>query len=126
MEGLQSFLDGTGQSRRLHAGLAGVVILGVLLWILVVYVEWPNDQLGLWVIAVTVCMFSVGAWLCLSIRCPRCRTRLVWMAASQKGQGDWYSWLTTLATCPTCSFNPSTASAGNEVEGGPRSRGRSA
>src|SRR6185437_2483512 len=39
-----------------------------------------------------------------SIRCPRCRAAWFWLAISQKHNVGWYKWLSTLPSCPVCTY----------------------
>lgn len=39
---------------------------------------------------------------CLSVRCPDCGARWMWMAVRRQSVGQWLRWLTTLSACPTC------------------------
>ncbi|HXQ39584.1 MAG TPA: hypothetical protein VN843_36635 [Anaerolineales bacterium] len=38
----------------------------------------------------------------LSVRCPKCRTRLLWHAVTKQSFETWFSWLMTSETCPVC------------------------
>jgi hypothetical protein len=42
------------------------------------------------------------AYACLSIRCPVCGARWVWMGASGKSSVEWLSWLLSRSECPRC------------------------
>jgi len=41
-------------------------------------------------------------WLCLSVRCPKCGTRVIWWAMSKKASGAWLAATVSLQTCPKC------------------------
>ncbi len=41
----------------------------------------------------------------ISIACPRCKTRWLWLAATQPNL-DWYRWLISQTQCPVCGLNP--------------------
>jgi hypothetical protein len=56
---------------------------------------------------------SAFAFGCLSVRCPECRTRWVWMAVSKQHTDAWLPWLMSLSACPSCpAAAPSTDRAG--------------
>jgi DNA-directed RNA polymerase subunit RPC12/RpoP len=47
-----------------------------------------------------------GCYGMFGASCPRCRSRLVWKAMSERGIGNWLSWLRRLQQCPTCDYRP--------------------
>ncbi|WP_288841245.1 hypothetical protein [uncultured Deefgea sp.] len=44
---------------------------------------------------------------CFSIRCPSCKSKLVFYALSNKKFNLWMSWLFDLKVCPKCGFSNS-------------------
>jgi DNA-directed RNA polymerase subunit RPC12/RpoP len=105
MSSPESFIDATDQAGKLHGGIACFVLLGLVTGFLMFYAE-LTDAVMLMTIATVVATLAVGTWLCLSIRCPRCHTKIVLVAVRQQSIDRWYQWLTTLAACPKCSFRP--------------------
>ncbi len=47
-------------------------------------------------------LLGLSLWGVITIRCPSCKTRIVWKAIREKNPGDCWPWLTSLARCPVC------------------------
>lgn len=62
-----------------------------------------TDLLGLLVVA-SIALLGLGLALIVSIRCPRCRVRWVWMAWTDESLSGWHAWLVSLEICPVCQF----------------------
>jgi len=45
-------------------------------------------------------------WVCLAVRCKKCRTRLVWRAMKEQSHQKWLSYLLTSKECPYCDKAP--------------------
>lgn len=43
---------------------------------------------------------------CIAVRCPKCKTRLLWKAMREQPAQQWYIWLTGLKACPACPLPP--------------------
>jgi len=41
-------------------------------------------------------------WAAATIRCPSCRTPLLWKAMREQGVLNWWPWLIGLSRCPVC------------------------
>jgi len=41
-------------------------------------------------------------WICISIKCRRCKSSFGWIAVRKKQQDNWFAWLITTDTCPVC------------------------
>lgn len=55
--------------------------------------------------AVSTAAAAVGfVYLCLSVRCPRCGAKWIWMAATGKFGPGSLDALITLDRCPTCGY----------------------
>jgi hypothetical protein len=50
--------------------------------------------LGLWALSF--------AWVCLAVRCGKCKAKLVWKAMREQSYNDWLPWLMSLRQCPVC------------------------
>jgi len=46
------------------------------------------------------------AWLCLRIKCPKCRAKIFWSAASRDSLRTWWNQAFESASCPACGYNP--------------------
>jgi hypothetical protein len=44
-------------------------------------------------------------WAVLAIRCPSCRTKLLWWAMSRNTPRDWMQWLMAANDCPACGYH---------------------
>ncbi len=93
-----SYLSQTGQLWKLQIGLVGLIAGGILAladW----FYRWEFAFLCTTVgIALGLCSL---VWLILSIRCPTCRTRLVWRAMSRAKHNRWLFALSS-SICPVC------------------------
>jgi hypothetical protein len=49
-------------------------------------------------------------WLCVFVRCPRCRTRLIWHAVSKDDHPRGLNAMLLATKCPFCGFPEPTAS----------------
>ena len=38
----------------------------------------------------------------LNVKCPKCKTRLLWKAIREKSSQNWFFWLMSLESCPIC------------------------
>jgi hypothetical protein len=79
----------------------------------------PNPR-GYWyaatiLLGVIVGMFSF-LFPAISIRCPYCGARWLWLAASKKHDAGWFDWLMSQSTCPICGYKA--AGEGSENQAG--------
>ena len=100
-----SFLEVTGQATKFFVGVCLFVVIGMCLTWMFLSAE-LTDYFPFMILSTVVAALAVGVWLCLAIRCPRCRARIVWVAIHERGVGDWLFWLLALQTCPRCAFDP--------------------
>lgn len=49
-------------------------------------------------------IFGAGAWLALSVRCPRCSARWLWLAATTESAGGLLSGKFAPTKCPACGY----------------------
>jgi hypothetical protein len=45
----------------------------------------------------------------VSVKCPKCNYRWVWVAASKKNKSEWPYWFLKLNNCPRCGYDGSEA-----------------
>ena len=102
----QSFIARSGQSMKLFPGLTLVAVGGLLFLTALVGPQQDQRQaltMILFAAAVTVIGLCVPLVL---VRCPRCRSRIVWRAMRQRSPNEWLTWLMSLVVCPDCGFRP--------------------
>lgn len=51
-----------------------------------------------------VASIAVAVAVTLSLRCPDCRARWIWIALSRQDHNAWVGWLRTLQACPVCGY----------------------
>src|SRR5262249_49692645 len=94
-----SFLEKTGQAKRFRTGIGLFITIGVLLLWMFFYAE-LTDYFVFMFLATVVAAFAVALWLCLAIRCPRCKAKIVWIAVHEHATEKWLFWLSRLTICP--------------------------
>jgi hypothetical protein len=101
-----TFLRWTGNS-RLIAAVFGLGMVGWLIGLSVEPVEWIdlNSFAGPWsfIAGLTIGLGAFGG-LCVFVRCPRCRTRLIWHAVSGDAHPIALNGLFGASRCPWCRF----------------------
>ena len=53
-------------------------------------------------IGLTVAGGGALVWLCASVRCAVCETKVVWFVVQHAPAGEWLNKLETLDACPSC------------------------
>jgi hypothetical protein len=104
--GQMSFLEMTGQSTEFRAGIGLFMTIGALLVWLFFYAQLTDDVFAFMLLSTLVAAFVVALWLCLAIRCPRCKAKIVWIAVHEHATDKWLLWLLGLTICPRCNFDP--------------------
>src|SRR5207247_1966532 len=100
-----------------HHRVVGVVsalfLLGCLIVLSVEPFEWvdPMRPIGPWAF-LTGFALAIPALigLCVFVRCPRCRVRLVWHAVSKDAHPRGLNGLLLATKCPFCGFPEATSS----------------
>jgi hypothetical protein len=108
-----TFLESTKQTGKFIAAVGLFVATGAALGWLLLYAE-LSDYVVVLIPVLSIGALAVGLWLCLAVRCPRCKARLVWIAAREYPIGGWLSWLLELTSCPRCGFDPLRGEDGEE------------
>src|SRR6266496_1656677 len=89
----RSYLKATGQLWKFYLFLAAP-ILGVVLIISSLEIMPKQENLALVLLLSGILFGFIGfSWACLTIMCPRCQTRLLWMALKKQSHQNWMSWL---------------------------------
>lgn len=52
------------------------------------------------------------AWSCLAIRCPECKTRVMWHSYNHRAAREAETWARFQLVCPRCGFDPPQQQAG--------------
>jgi hypothetical protein len=100
------FLSWTGNSKTI-AAVFGLGVLGCLMALSVEPLEWIdlNRAAGPWILITGLVLgFAAFGGLCVFVRCPRCRTRLIWHAVSRDAHPIALNGLMAAARCPWCDF----------------------
>ena len=97
------FLNRTGQTWKLRWAGAGLLTL----FVLSIGVRFDGIDVLSWTQAwLLVAITSVGCasvfGIAATIRCPTCRTQLLWKAMREQSVIRWLDWLLSLRRCPVC------------------------
>jgi len=119
-----NFLKWTGHQGAVSLSFAlftlgGLMAGGPLTWID------PQRPIAIWIslggLALAIPTF---AGLCIFVRCPRCRTRLLWHAVSKDAHPRGLNAILLATKCPCCDFPESAPSHGHQTAGAPIGDGR--
>ena len=103
-----SFLAQSRQLWKLNAGL-GSIGLGLLVVFGLVNSNATAEVGVIGVVGGLVLCLSGMIYVFASIRCPRCRERVLWTAARSQVAGQWLRDLLQKPSCPRCGFEPATS-----------------
>jgi len=100
----KSYLKSAGQMWKFYLFFASFPVIGLVLLTLAVNgLADENVNHSIFLV-----LFGVGLGLSgfvlgvLTVRCPKCKTRLLWKAVKEQPSQDWFSWLMRLERCPVC------------------------
>jgi hypothetical protein len=102
---VRTYLRWTGQHKRIVAAYGLLILGGILTY--VSSSEWIDIPDSLWPVVLLsglALTFVSFVGLCLFVRCPRCRVRLFWHAASEDAHPHGLNGLLLATKCPFCSF----------------------
>lgn len=103
----QSFLARSNQQWKLAVGFACLVTgFGVVLMAVTGSVRTDDTGFVLLLLSGFGLMIVAALWSSLSIRCPNCRGKFLWIAVSQEELGNWGRVLLTRCNCPVCGHLP--------------------
>lgn len=93
----------SSQGWKLVAGLAGTFAGGFLLFL----IGLPQENA---LAAIGGIVLGLGSFfaMCLSIHCPRCGARWMWIAVSKQQHLGLWNWLCAQKVCPKCGYDPGT------------------
>jgi hypothetical protein len=99
----ESFLKRTGQLWKLYLFM---VLLGVgfaaVLFALTNRSGKSPEFLVINMLAGCGLCIATTVWVCLSVTCPGCKVRLVWLYMTKKSAANWFAALVYLTQCPAC------------------------
>jgi hypothetical protein len=104
-----SIIVESGQLWKVIAGLL-LLIIGSAVGIVVSFIPYPrtkavvSGRLNSLQAISTVAAAAGFAYLCMSVRCPRCGAKWVWMAVNGKLDAGSLGALVTLDRCPACRY----------------------
>jgi hypothetical protein len=99
-----SFARKTGQHRRLHAAQAVLLVGG-----LSIFAGWGtmDHPHGITLTLVGTVVAATGfIAMCLAVRCPRCRTAVVWHTFNTRAASEAQAAAAFQTTCPKCGYAP--------------------
>jgi hypothetical protein len=76
-----------------------------MVWMLAMHAE-LTDGVILLILLLAFGGVGCGIIACLTIRCPECRSKLLWIAVSSHSMSEWLPWLLSVTSCPVCGFTP--------------------
>jgi len=96
-----SVLARTGQLWKVQGAICAVLGGGAAL--LCGIASDSGESAGLlWIVVGLLLGLGGLAFACLTVSCPRCGARWVWVAVSQRSAGAYGTWLVALSRCPKC------------------------
>lgn len=100
-----SVLSLSRQTWKLYAMTLGVVIAGALMVVAQLNIESMSAE-RFAVVMLTGSCIALGSLLIAfaGIRCPTCRSRWLWQAATKQRSGNWLNWLSALKRCLPCGY----------------------
>lgn len=103
---VRTFLRWTGQHRAIWVVVASFALGAMMLTSLPWLARNDASQKVFGRVAVTGFVLAIPAFvaLCLFVRCPKCRTRLIWRAISKDSHPNGLGVLLKATECPFCKF----------------------
>ena len=114
MMGERSLIRRTGQLWKLRLSFWWLPIIGLVTTVAAAFdvVGRTAEEGAVLILGGLALVVASYVWGVGTIRCPRCRTRLLWRAMRDKTPGEWLGWLLALEVCPTCGNSGSTTGIG--------------
>jgi len=103
----------TSPNQRAIGATFALFMLGCFMVLAVEPLEWVDimQPVGPWLLLVGFATaIPTFVSLCVFVRCPHCRVRLVWHAVSKDAHPRGIAGMLLAATCPFCRLPESTAS----------------
>lgn len=100
-EDVDNVITRSGQGWKSTLGLILVVATGLV----VMYgADDTADAIAASAVVATFTAVAIGLVVTLSLRCPDCRARWIWIGLSHQDHNQWLRWLMTLQACPECGY----------------------
>jgi len=99
----ESYVKKSGQMWKVYI-LVGFPVLGMLFVLLALTSLPPSKANSAPLLAVAgIALGLVGSiFACISLRCPKCGTRLLWKALRERSSQSWLHWVMLSKSCPVC------------------------
>ena len=107
---MSNYLRWTGHHRAIAVTFA-LLMLGCLMVLAVEPLEWIDVQgpIAPWIFLTGFALaIPTFVGLCVFVRCPRCRARLIWHAASKDAHPRGINGILLATKCPFCGFPEAT------------------
>lgn len=104
------FIQATGQLWKVVLGVVSLVLFGGSLVALAVLpvLQFVVEDVPELLLVLSGGAVAAMAWLCASVRCPRCGTRTIWTEAKSRPLEEFLrAERFGSPTCPTCGYDPS-------------------
>ena len=99
-----SILEKSNQTWKLVGGLASMAFGFAVMIFGLAHLERPQ---GFTITLVGMAVdLGAGIAAALSIRCPSCGARWLWLAVRTQEHSRWLNWLSAQAVCPRCGDDP--------------------
>ena len=98
----KSYFTKTGQLWKMRLAVALLFASGICFILGRFLVSRNGDAEPALLLAATAVGLGTFLWLCLSVNCPNCKTRLFWKLVSTKAANAYLLELMSLDRCPVC------------------------
>ena len=102
-----SIIKKSGQWWKAHIAFWGLVAGGGIMFIGLANLDKKELAVSLALVGVILGLASF-IYGCLSIRCPNCKARWIWLGVSGKSSNEWVHWLLSRSQCPECNYSKNT------------------
>ncbi len=99
------FIKTTNQYWKYIGSILPLLILGLIF----LYQQFISDYVTIFQGKLSILtLFSIilFIWGCFSIKCPKCKLRIIWYSISKLDYHSWGAWLVSFTNCPNCSYSP--------------------
>ncbi len=98
-----SIIVRSGQVWKMLILVSGSIVSAISLFCGLALLGERSTALSLFLVLLGIGIFTASAvFACVSIRCPYCGTRWVWLGVTQGDAADWISTLVARRTCRAC------------------------
>ena len=113
----RGLIEASGQRWKIRLGLSIVITTGGSVLVCVAGLDRIPDSILAVVVPVSIglCLATL-LWLCLGVRCPRCRLSLFYFAFSHAQALDLVTWLGRESRCPRCGISSTDLERNTQAE----------